>query len=371
MESDATSASSPPPLRSVHSTNFPGLLNELGASLFITTYQAGKLVVVRSDGDRINTHFRDFSGPMGLALEGNRLAVGTKRQIWQFQDVPAVAHKLGPKGHDACFLPRSCHVTGNVQIHEMGWSEGELWFVNTRFSCLSTLDDIHSFVPRWRPSFVSGLAPEDRCHLNGMGMFEGRPKYVTALGVSDEPAGWRAHKARGGVLIDVPTGEIVARGLSMPHSPRWYGGKLWLLESGTGSIGVVDPATGSYESVAVLPGFTRGLDFAGRFAFVGLSQVRETAVFSGIPITERSQERTTGVWVVDLVTGATVALLRFEEALQEIFAVQVVPFARYPELLTDHDEILSESFVLPDEAFQEVPPQLRQESTASEPFKVD
>ena len=160
-------------------------------------------------------------------------------------------------------------------------------------------------------------------------------------------------------MLDVPSGETIARGLSMPHSPRWYGDKLWVLESGTGSIGVVDPNTGLYESIAELPGFTRGLDFYGRFAFVGLSQVRETAVFSGIPITERLTERTCGVWVIDISTGQMVAFLRFEDALQEIFAVQVVSGRRYPDLINEDPKLLDDSFVLTDEALEAVPAPLR------------
>ena len=349
-----------PPLRSVHTSGLPSLLMRLGVSLFVTTYQAGKLVIVRADGDHLNTHFRAFQAPMGLALAGDRLALGTRWQVWEFHNVPAAARNLRPAGrHDACFLPRSCHVTGDVQIHEMAWAGDELWFVNTRFSCLCTLDRNHSFVARWRPPFVSALTPEDRCHLNGLAMVAGQPRYATALGATDAPAGWRADTGRGGVLIDVPSGETITTRLSMPHSPRWYAGKLWLLESGTGTFGVVDPDSGRYESIVKLPGFTRGLDFHGRFAFIGLSQVRETAVFSGIPITERPTERTCGVWVVDIRTGQTVAFLRFEDALQEIFAVQVVPGRRYPDLINDDQAVLDDSFVLTDEALAAVPAPLR------------
>ena len=350
----------PPPLRSVHTTSFPPLLRQLGGSLLVTTYQAGKLVVVRDDGEHINTHFRNFPSPMGLALSGDRLALGTRCQVWEFHNVPAVAAKLAPAGrHDACFLPRSCHVTGNVQIHEMAWAGAELWFVNTRFSCLCTLDRDHSFVTRWRPPFVTALAPEDRCHLNGLGLRDGRPRYASALGTTDSAGGWRGDKSQGGVLIDIPSGEVIARGLSMPHSPRWYDGRLWLLESGTGTVGVVDPDTGRYEPIATLPGFTRGLDFCGRYAFIGLSQVRETAVFSGIPITDRLKERTCGVWVLDINTGKTVAFLKFEDALQEIFAVQVLPGRRYPDLINDDQTLLDDSFVLTDEALQAVPGPLK------------
>jgi uncharacterized protein (TIGR03032 family) len=295
---------------------------------------------------------------MGMALDGDRLAIGTTIQVWEYVNVPAVAARLDPPGrHDACYLPRSSHVTGNIQVHEMAWGAGGmLWVVNTRFSCLCTLDLSASFAPRWRPPFVSALEPSDRCHLNGLGMVDGRPRYVTALGECDEPAGWRANKARGGVLIDVDSGEVITRGLSMPHSPRWYAGRLWVCESGSGTLGFIDPSTGKYEPITEVPGFTRGLDFAGQFAFVGLSQVRESAVFSGIPITERlaEHERTCGACVVDLTSGQVVALLRFETAVQEVFAVTVLPGRRYPDLINDDEALLESSFVVPTECLGEV-----------------
>ena len=354
-------AGAAPPLRSVHTSNYPALLDRLGISLLVTTYQAGKLVALRADRDHVNTHFRSFSKPMGLAVAGDRLAVGTSLEIWEFHNVPAVIPKLGPIGGlDACYLPRSSHVTGDVQIHEMAWAGDELWFVNTRFSCLCTRSPIHNFVPRWRPPFVSALAPEDRCHLNGLGLRDGRVRYVTALAPSDQPAGWRAHKRDGGLLMDVATDEVLVRGLSMPHSPRWYDGRLWVLESGAGGVGFVDPHSGRYVRLAELPGFTRGLDFCGPLAFIGLSQVRESAVFSGIAIAERAlQERACGVWVLDIETGRTVAFLRFEEAVQEIFAVQVLPGRRFPDLINDDPRLISDSFVLPEEALGLVPTPLR------------
>lgn len=373
-----TKVDSPAPLRSKHTPHFPALLEQLGISLLVSTYQAGKLVLLRADGDKINTHFRDLPRPMGLAADATRLAVGAAREIRQYRNMTPVCRRLEPpERHDACYLPRSVHVTGDIDIHEMAWAasrppgpgawqgDDELWFVNTRFSCLCTLNGVHSFVPRWRPRFITALAPEDRCHLNGLGLAPDdhgqlAVRYVTALAATDKPQGWRAHKKDGGVVIDVSSGEILARGLSMPHSPRWMRERLWLLESGKGGLGFLEPSSGRYECLAELPGFTRGLDFYGHLAFVGLSQVRESAVFSGIPIAERAlAERNCGVWVVDVRTGQTVAFLRFEDAVQEVFAVQVLPGLRYPEIAPDDDNLLMDSFDLPSEALREVPPLLR------------
>jgi uncharacterized protein (TIGR03032 family) len=297
---------------------------------------------------------------MGLAVDGARLAVGARTQVIEYVDQPAVSAKLDPPGrHDAVYAPRASHVTGNIAGHEMAYVDGELWVVNTRFSCLCTLDRNASFTPRWRPQFVSALAPEDRCHLNGLGTRDGQIRYVTALGETDVVGGWRPGKTTGGVLIDLFTNTAVSSGICMPHSPRWYAGKLWVLESGSGAVCTVDPETGQRTTVATLPGFTRGLDFADRFAFVGLSQVRDSAAFAGLPITER-EDRACGVWVVEINSGRTVAFLRFEGSVREVFAVQVLTGRRYPDVLATTDPLVAEAFVLPDAALADVPAELRQ-----------
>ncbi len=345
----------PEPLRSVHTQNLGEILTQAHISLVVSTYQTGKLIVIRADGQAVNTHFRVFQQPMGIAADRAKLAVGTADELWELRNVPAATVKLTPPGkHDACYLTRNRHVTGNIDIHEMAYIDNELWFVNTRFSCLCTRDRDHSFVPRWRPPFISAYDLGDRCHLNGLAIRDHQPRYVTALGATDTAQGWREHKANGGILMETTTNEILVPGLSMPHSPRWYRNQLWVLESGQGSLAQVDLASGQIHPVVQLPGFTRGLDFWGPLAFVGLSQVRETAVFSGIPITERLQERICGVWVVHIETAQVIAFLKFEDAIQEIFAVSVLPGVGFPEVIAEDDTLLGNAFVLPDAALAAV-----------------
>jgi uncharacterized protein (TIGR03032 family) len=342
---------------SVHTEAIPELLSGIASSLAVSTYQSGRLILVRMLEGKVNTHLRYFPSPMGVARAGRTLVLGTKRMVWEYRDQPALAAKVEPRdSHDACFLPRGSYVTGDVAIHEIAFAGGELWFANTRFSCLATLDRQHSFIPRWRPPFVTKLAAEDRCHLNGIAVRDDAIRYVTALGTTDVAGGWRERKADGGVILDVPSGEVVASGLSMPHSPRWYRGRLWVLESGKGELNVIDLDTGASRTVAQLPGFTRGLAFAGRYAFVGLSQVRES-VFGGIPLAKRlpDDDRRCGVWVVDIETGASVGFLRFEGAVQEIFDVQLLGGIRCPELVEPESELVDGSFILPDAALADVP----------------
>jgi uncharacterized protein (TIGR03032 family) len=175
-------------------------------------------------------------------------------------------------------------------------------------------------------------------------MVDGQPRYVTALAQTDTPNGWREHKGTSGLIYDLATESILVEGLSMPHSPRWHDGCLWVLQSGVGSLSTVDPITGEVREVARVPGFSRGLTFIGRYALIGLSQVRES-VFTGLPITATAAKRNCGVWVVDTMTGEIVGFLRFEGAVQEIFDVALLPGMRWPAIL-DHPEITANAFVL-------------------------
>ncbi len=341
---------------SQYTDNFPQLLNQLGASLLVSTYQAGQLITVRVQENDLNTHFTAMEKPMGMCLRGGELAIGSAFQLVEYSNMPAVAPKVEPVGtHDSCFLPRNIRVTGDIDIHEMAYGKDELWIVNTRMSCLCTLDQQYSVVPKWRPPFISAYDLGDRCHLNGLALKDGEPAYVTALGETDTPGGWRGNKASGGLLMEVPGGRVIRRGLSMPHSPRWYQNRLWYLESGNGELAYLDPDTGNKTTVVELPGFTRGLDFVGRFAFVGLSQVRETAVFAGLPLTERVAERKCGIWVVDIEQSQIVAFLSFTGDVREIFAVQLIP-GRYPAILDFTDPLLRSSYALPDDAIKDIAP---------------
>jgi uncharacterized protein (TIGR03032 family) len=345
---EATDARSSSPFASQSTASFAQLIESAASTLVITTYQTNRVVLVRAAGGTLNTHFRAFDKPMGVAVAPGRIALGTRHEVWDLRDMPEAAVKIGePGSHDACYLARNRHVTGDIAVHDMAFAQGELWLVATAFSCLATLDADHSFVPRWTPRFITQLAPEDRCHLNGLAVVDDRVAYVTALGTTDAAGGWREHKADGGVLIDVGSGETAVAGLSMPHSPRWHQGRLWLLESGRGTLAVADPASGSVQTVAELPGFARGLTFAGDYALVGLSQIRESSTFGDLPVTERLRERQCGVWIVDTHAGEIAGFLRFEDLVQEIFDVAFLPGTRYPELAEPDGHTTSLSFALP------------------------
>ena len=295
----------------------------------ISTYQAGQVVVVREEGGSLQLDAASFPRAMGIAVDDGRLAIAEQSRIWTFDEaaglVPATDATVIP---DARYVAGATHETGDIKVHEIHYGDEGLWVVNTRFSCLGTLDDERGFVPRWHPDFVTALAPEDRCHLNGLAMVDGRPKYVTVLGRADRAEGWRDRKADGGCVLDVETSEVVCTGLAMPHSPRWHEERLWVLDSGRGLLCIVDRDRGRADSVIELPGFARGLDLVGPYAFVGLSHARERAWFGGLPITEEGHRKNCGVWVVDTRGPAVVGVLRLEDAVEEIFEVKALPGAR-------------------------------------------
>lgn len=329
------------------------ILEHLQASILVSTYQAGKVLSIGAHQGELRITFLHFDQAMGLAYSPQRIAIGSRRQIHFMRPAPDVAPRVEPAGtHDGCWSIRQSHYTGNIHGHDLAWGEEGLWIVNTLFSCLCTLDEQSSFVPRWRPPFISQLSDQDRCHLNGLAIRDGQPSFVSVLGRTDSPAGWRESKATGGCLLEVPSGETVASGLAMPHSPRWHDERLWILDSGRGLLGTIDLDAGRVEEVASLPGYTRGLSFAGQFAFVGLSKIRETNIFGGLPISERADELRCGIGVVDLLTGRTVATFQFHSGVEEIFAVEVLPRCKNPYLFgmtSSSDEESKEVWIVPPE----------------------
>jgi uncharacterized protein (TIGR03032 family) len=317
-------------IKSSHSASFVRVLADLKVSLLVSTYQAGKVAVVQVRGDDLFITYHNFERAMGIAVSREQIAVGTNTQVWFCVASPQPVQPSGAGNRfDAYYLTRGCHYTGEIHGHEMEWSNRELWIVNTLFSCLCTIGGSHSFVPRWKPRFVSKLASEDRCHLNGLALDNGHPRFVTSLGETDVARGWRDDRVSGGCLIDVSSGQILLRGLCMPHSPRLHQGGLWFVESGCGRLVAVDPQ-GRTVKVAELPGYARGLTFQGPYAFVGLSKMRANSSNEGLPIAQSIDSLKCGVAAVELATGQVTALLEFDAGIEEIFDVRVNPFARSP-----------------------------------------
>ncbi|MBW4641511.1 MAG: TIGR03032 family protein [Goleter apudmare HA4340-LM2] len=342
------SSSSVPKLEINCSPQLAGWLQTQGISLAFTTYQTNRLFFIGCNKQgRIAAHERLFDKPMGMYAVNDTVYVSTRYQIWRFENLLAPGEIY--QQSDRLYIPRTAYTTGDLNVHDVVLDDAEnLVFVNTDFSCLATISNDYSFVPLWQPPFISKLAAEDRCHLNGLGLRDGKPAYVTACSTTDTAAGWRNHKVGGGVVIDVQTNDIIATGLSMPHSPRWYQGKLWLLNAGTGDFGYLDD--GKLVPIAFCPGFVRGLAFWENFAFVGLSKLR-SPTFSGLPLEERltaeGNTSQSGLMVIDINTGNTVHWLQFDGVVEELFDVVVLPGVRQPQCLGFQSEEIERLVTFP------------------------
>ncbi|MGF6304863.1 MULTISPECIES: TIGR03032 family protein [Paraburkholderia] len=273
---------------------------------------------------------------MGLAVSGNRLAIATSHELMIFANVSSLAprYPARPDYYDAVFVPRTAHYTGDLDLHDMVFDRNIVLAINTRYSCISVIDGFFNFTSIWQPPFVTEFGPGDRCHLNGMAFHDGKVRFVTALGQTDTPFGWRKGMVDGGIVMEVPSGRIVASGLSMPHSPRVINGELYVLEGGRGQLLQIDPVTGAKRVVAKLPGFTHGLVEYGGVLFVGLSRLRDRRGPQGLPIEAERDELVAGVAAVDAKSGQVLGILEFYNGVEEIFDVQVLPNILRAEILS-------------------------------------
>jgi uncharacterized protein (TIGR03032 family) len=368
-------AQTPADFSYTYSDNLPAIFKHLNLSLAFTSYQAGRLMLVRTDGESLEINFKEFPRPMGLTVTDQGLILGTFTQIIHFQredrlltqikhplpdihkDVTAprvfnddeanqedieirakdeeYQRKLQPVDArvDACFITRSSHYTGMINIHDIEWGNAGLWVVNSSFSCLSTVDPAYSFVPQWKPPFIDKLTPEDRCHLNGMTLRDGEPAYVTTFSQFENAKQWRDSDKRTGTLIDVKRNEIVVSGLSMPHSPRWHNGKVYFCHSGVGQVNCYHPDTGETEVIAELPGFTRGIDIYGSLMFVGLSRRRNSDVSAPALIDEKEGETCSGIWLINLENNEVVGQISFQGNVDQIYDIAILNNTCFPEVI--------------------------------------
>lgn len=312
------------------SRQFPAWLAEQRISLAFTTYQAGKLFFLGLQPDgRLAVGERTFNRCMGLAAPNTQtLWMSSLYQLWRFENVVPEGQRAGDV--DRLYVPMVAYTTGDLDIHDIAVDrQGRVVFVNTLFSCLATISESHSFVPLWQPPWISKLAAEDRCHMNGMALRDGEPRYVTAVSRADVADGWRTQRVGSGVVVEVPSGEPLLTGLAMPHSPRWHNNRLWLSEAGSGYVGYVDQASSTFEKVAFCPGFLRGLAMWGDFAIVGLSRPRHNRTFQGLPLDDELHQRNAtaqcGIAVLDLRSGDLVHWCWLDGVVEELYDVVVLP----------------------------------------------
>ena len=337
LDSSATDADPKPWVEVSGSSRLPDWLAQQRVSLAFTTYQTGKLFLLGLNPDgRLAVFERTFNRAMGLWADGQTLWLSTLYQLWRLENLlqPGEFHQ----GHDRLYVPKIGHTTGDLDVHDISIDNlGRVVFVATGFGCIATLSERSSFTPLWQPPFLSKLTAEDRCHLNGLALDDGRPRFATAVSTSDVVDGWRDRRHDGGVVLEIPSGRVIASGLSMPHSPRLYRGRLWLHNSGTGFFGSVDVNGGVFEPLTFCPGYLRGLTFVGDYAVVGLSRPRHDKTFGGLALEDELARRGTdarcGLLFIDLRTGEIPHWLRVEGMVEELYDVATLPYVTRPMAL--------------------------------------
>ncbi len=364
---------------SVCSDNLPKILKALNISLVVTNYQGDRLVLLRSDGEKIDTNLKEFSRPMGIYVDKNRITLGTLNQVIEFKRSDGIlediqrgsldnledfSNKLlekdkikmeklekereeeisNVKKADALYLHRASLTTGMINIHDIAWGDEGLWVVNSTFSCLSTLSPNNSFVSRWKPKFISELVPEDRCHLNGMAMVDGRPKYVTTFNMEDSIDSWAETRLDYGTLIDIDTDEILLEGMIMPHSPKVYKGEIYVCESGLGVVWKYNPKTKKKTQVVKLQGFTRGIYFYGGIMFVGSSKVRASEIKNPIPISKEYEETYAGIWMINLEDNSEIGYIKFNGNVDQIYDIGVISNSNNPEIIDINSSLVRHIF---------------------------
>ncbi len=345
-----------PPFSCSYSPNIPEIMNELGITIALTTYQAGKMIFLSAPApDKLVQLPRNFDKAMGIAINDDLLGIASKTEITVFRNSPghALNYPDQPNTYDNLFIPKATYYTGGIDAHDLAFANKGLLSVNTAFSCLSLIDHEFSFKPIWKPSFITDIQPGDRCHLNGLALINGEPEFVTALGKSDEPSGWRSNKSKGGILIHVPSNEIIIEGLSMPHSPKIFNNTLYLLNSGKGEIISMDLTTRKTEIVKALPYFLRGMAKHGDYLFVGLSKIRKTSSsFQELPVSETAT--VAGVAIIYLPFKSVIGTIKYENSVEEIYDLQILPMKR-PGMMSMQKESFKNCIVTKDNSYWVLP----------------
>lgn len=353
MNNAHTDNSTLAPFSCSFSPQLPELLLKLNCSIAISTYQAGKLVLISpADENRLTQLPRTFIKPMGFEVDGDRMVIATKDEILFFENSKELAEHYPNKKntYDSLFVPRATFYSGQVDMHDVAMGSDGIWAINTSFSCLCQVNGNFNFIPRWQPPFITHLASEDRCHLNGLVMINGKPKYVTALGKTDTPQGWRESIIDGGILMDVETNEVILDKLGMPHSPMIYKDELYMLLSATGQLIKVNVKEKKYEVIKELNGFCRGMDVYGDYAFIAMSKLRKnSSTFAKLSFADKAD--TAGIKIIHLPTKGFVGEINYTSSVDEIYALKILAGTTRPNILNTINPIHKYSLSIPGQTF--------------------
>jgi uncharacterized protein (TIGR03032 family) len=296
---------------------------------------------------------------MGIAENSkkDKIALATKDETIVFANSKGLAqhYPKSPNKYDALYMPRVSYHTGPLDIHDLSFGKNDqLFAVNTLFSSIIKLDDDYNFTPYWRPSFIDQFVSEDRCHLNGMAMKDGLPKYATAFNQGNTRQSWRENVTKTGVLFDVDTNEVILDGLAMPHTPRLFGNDLYLLQSASGELIKVDVKKGKYDVVFKTDGFVRGMSLHQDFLFIGLSKLRKnSSTFSKLKFAEMANQ--SGIIIIHLPSGSTVGKISYETSVDEVYDVHLLKNKIRPNIINTDNPTYKMGLMTPESTYWAIP----------------
>lgn len=344
------------PFSCTYTPHVPEILQKLNCTIAITTYQAGKLVFISAENENELVQLpRTFDKPMGIAedKERDKIAIACKDEVIVLANSKDLAkyYPVSPEKYDALYMPRVTYYTGGLDIHDINFGKnGDLYAVNTLFSCIVKINGDYNFTPYWKPSFIDKIVSEDRCHLNGMAMQNGKPKYATAFNKGNTFQSWRENVTKTGIIIDIESNEIILENLAMPHSPRIYNGHLYTLLSATGELIRVNPDDRSYEVVLKMDGFVRGMDLYKDYLFIGLSKLRKnSSTFAQLDFAENANEA--AIVIVHLPTAGIAGKIAYKTSLDEIYDVHILGEKSRPNVLNTIRQDYKLGLMIPETTF--------------------
>lgn len=357
MTTSLPSRDTPAPFSCTYTPNMAELLQQLNCTIAISTYQAGKLIFISAkDDEDLHQLPRNFPRAMGVAIHGDKMAIATQSEVVVLKDSKELArhYPKKPDVYDAYYLPMATYYTGNVDMHDIHFGKnGQIYAVNTAFSCICTIDEEFSFTPYWQPKFIDRLAGEDRCHLNGLAMEGDELVYISALGSGNTPQSWRDHITEGGVIIDIGSNEIVCEGLAMPHAPRIYDGKLFVLLSAGQKLIEVDRMNGQVTEVAHIPGFVRGMARTGDYLMIATSKLRQnSSTFKHLEVAKYANEAS--IVALHLPTGAIVGQITYQSSVDEIYDVQILEGVTKPNICNTMTDLHTKGLITPSATYWSV-----------------
>ena len=344
------------PFSCKYTPQIPQLLQQLNCSIAISTYQAGKVVFISAKDENSLVQLpRNFEKAMGIAEDSqkDKIAIACKDEVIVFRNSQDLAafYPNAPNKYDALYLPRNTFHTGAIDIHDLNFgNNGELYAVNTLFSSIVKIDDNYNFTPFWSPPQINKITSEDKCHLNGMAMHNGEPKYATAFNDGNTPQSWRDKITETGVIYNIEKNKIIANGLAMPHTPRIYNGELYVLLSATGELVKINKENGTYDVVVKIGGFVRGMSLHKDYLFIGQSKLRKnSSTFGKLPFAKDANQA--GIVIIHLPTASIAGKITYLTSLDEIYDIHILADKTRPNILNTLTEDYKEGLSIPKTTF--------------------